>query len=105
MKSLRVTAQLVPAGKAAEALRAFREYEQVEHGDERFERVPPAKIAGTKVFDRTTVLPNPHLDQRQELLLDWTELLAGAPTGTILLTVDGLPMEGLKTPRAGAQAL
>ncbi|HEV7403472.1 MAG TPA: MG2 domain-containing protein [Chthoniobacteraceae bacterium] len=105
MKSLRVTAQIVPAGQAAEALRTFREYEQVEHGDERFERVAPAKIAGTKVFDRTTVLPNPHLDQRQELLLDWTELLAGARTGVILLTVDGLPMEGLKTPRAGAQAL
>jgi uncharacterized protein YfaS (alpha-2-macroglobulin family) len=108
MKSLRITAQLVPSGKAAEALRTFQEYDKGPRGPdetERFQRQAPAKIGGAKVFDRTTVLSNPHLDQRQEMLLDWTELLAGAPTGAILLTVDGLPMEGLKTPRAGAQAL
>jgi uncharacterized protein YfaS (alpha-2-macroglobulin family) len=108
MKSLRVTAQLVPPEKAAEALTAFQEYERYVEGqdeNERFHRLPPTKIGGAKVFERTTVLPNPHPDERQELLLDWGELLGGAPTGMVLLTVEGLPVDGIKNRRPGAQAL
>ncbi len=61
MKSLRVTAQLVAPAKAAEALWTFQDYERRgnHREDERFARLAPADFGGTKVFDRTTVLPNP----------------------------------------------
>ena len=121
LKSLHVTARLVPPAKAAQAVAAFDHYQndgsdedskdpnvpvQQPDPDEPYRAIKPGAIDGRVIAERDFPLPDPKTDARQDTMLDWNELLDPAQAGMIFLTLEGNPLDGLGDKhRPCAQAL
>ncbi len=111
LESFTIRAVLVAPEAAAQAMAAFAKYWKPESEapspDEPYQSVPPGLIQGTTLPERTVELPKGDLDLRQEIDVDWNDLLGPQKPGLVFLTVEGspLPAAGGGAVRPAAQAL
>lgn len=110
LKSLRVVARRVRPVDVTAAIEAFagydRPWEPNGPENEPYQPLPAEAIPGEVIAEKTIDLAEVKVDERRETALDWTEVLGGEVAGTIFLTVEGEPMDGIGGPvKPGAQAL
>lgn len=121
LRALHVRAVLVDPQAAVSARETFGRYARPENAepvedpgsaDESgekviplYQRIDPREIPGRVLVDKNVPLSDAQLDARVETVLDWSEILGGVRTGMVFLTVEGVPLEGVKSKRAGSQCL
>ncbi len=106
LKSIKVTAQVVAPADAAASIKAFEKYQYIGgDSDEQYQQMPAGLIRGKTIFERTVELPAGPLDARQQMALDWNEILGAQKAGVIFLTLEGEPVAGVAGRKPGAQAL